>query len=612
MIDQEELHRKSKSDRVEDRKKAAIELGNNFAYLPDKNQGWNDLYRLSTDSSGSVWIEAAYKLGQCFSYVPDKLQAWEDLHRRSIERYSIFQSSAANAIGKAFSHVPDKKEAWLDLQRLSTENNNVVRGQAASAIGRAFSHVPDKNQAWMILHKLTKDDDNFVRSGSAQALGMAFSDIPDKSQAWLDLHRLLTEDDNFVRMDAISALGQAFFQIPDKKKAWEVLFGLSTDNDRNLRFVTAFAISQAYSRVPDKKQAWKALHRLAKDDDHFVRGAAASALGIIFSQMPNKNRAYMDLYRLSLDSYQNVRAYAYHSLGKASIYKATEARNENDFRNYLEKAVGFFGISAKEATDYNPSEFCLPFYRSFYAVTFKNGYVEAEVQKYMNEAKLASKGSLSKVRLMEAIENLSNALRDAQNISEVDLDTKKHHLNACRLYCDRAAELLAETRDLAPDATKLIEKGIPIIDREILAEIQEKTKAICKQTLYTPAKEFGKEISRQGNALGQVRDPIQLEKALQILDRTLSSQVKDLEVIGLIEQARSEPYLEDRITIYNIIFGLILGKLQGTRAELAETINIQNFNVTAEKDEQPWYKDRKFLIGVLIATLSLLITKGIL
>ena len=51
----------------------------------------------------------------CFLNVPDKQQAWNDLHKLTNDEDSYVRSNAASALGSAFSHVPDKQQAWNDL-----------------------------------------------------------------------------------------------------------------------------------------------------------------------------------------------------------------------------------------------------------------------------------------------------------------------------------------------------------------------------------------------------------------------------------------------------------------------------------------------------------------
>ena len=136
----------------------------------------------------------------------------------------------------------------------------------------------------------------------------------------------------------------------------------------------------------------------------------------------------------------------------------------------------------------NPSQFCLPFYRSFHTIIFKKQEAKEEVNKYLAEAKAAIKGSKSKELLFEAVENLANALKEVQNLENLDLEAKKGELNFYRKYCDRAAELMRDTEETAPFATIAMRKGLPILDRnlkELLEEIQEKAKIACKESKGT-------------------------------------------------------------------------------------------------------------------------------
>ena len=126
-----------------------------------------------------------------------------------------------------------------------------------------------------------------------------------------------------------------------------------------------------FANLPDKAEAWEDLHRLTGDDDSYVRWSAANALGSTFQHVPDKDAAWKDLHRLTGDEDSVVRTSANHSLGRASIFKATVAESEGDFESDLNNAIDFFEISSNEATYFNPSSFCLPFYRSFCKITFE-------------------------------------------------------------------------------------------------------------------------------------------------------------------------------------------------------------------------------------------------
>ena len=130
-----------------------------------------------------------------------------------------------------------------------------------------------------------------------------------------------------------------------------------------------------------------------------------------------------------------------------------------EFREKMENAIGFFERSSNEVEYSNPSRFCLPFYRSFYTVTFKKEGAEDEIQRYLTDAKDATKGSKNKETLIRAVENLANALTEAHKIQKTNLDTIQHHLNTYRKYCDYAAGLISDVSDDAPGAAQVLQRG---------------------------------------------------------------------------------------------------------------------------------------------------------
>jgi HEAT repeat protein len=475
---------------------AASALGSAFSQMPDKQQAWNDLHRLTNDENRNVRSDAAYALGSAFSQVPDKQQAWNDLHRLTNDEDSSVRSSAAYALRSAFSHVPDKQQAWNDLIRLTNDKNEYVRSNAASALGSAFSQIPGKQQAWNDLLRLTNDKESSVRYMAGCTLGSAFSQMPDKQQAWNDLHRLTNDEIRKVRNGAAYALGSAFSQVPDKQQAWNDLHRLTNDEDSSVRSSAAYALRSAFSHVPDKQQAWNDLHRLISEYKIHVRCIATFSLGSAFSQVPDKQQAWNDLHRLTNDEDSSVRASSNHSLGRVSIFMASHAETEEDYKKYLETAIEFFEKVALESSfknSYNPAQFCLPFYRSFHTIIFKMQEAKEEVNKYLEEAKVAIEGSKSKELLFEAVENLAKALEEVQKLGDIDLQAMKGELNFYRIYCDRVSELMNDTHEKAPYATNVLIKGLPILDRNLKAtieEIQEKAKIACKESKGTEAKEI--------------------------------------------------------------------------------------------------------------------------
>lgn len=518
MEDQAEIHRMAWSEDAEERQEAANQLFHDFTILPDKNQGWDDLHRLTKDEKSCVRVSAASALGVAFSYVSDKNQVWGDLHRLTHDKDNFVRGAAAEALGAAFSHVPDKNQAWDDLHQLTQDENSGTREGAAEALGVAFSLVPETKQAWNDLHNLIQDEDSGVREEAGYTLVAVFSDVPDKNQAWDDLRRLTKDEDSDVIDSVVYAIGPAFLQMLDKNQAWDDMHHLAMDEDSGARVSVAVALGVAFPHVPDKNQAWNDLHRFTKDKDIFVRWHVTNTIGATYSHIPDehKQEACDDLNRLTSDKEGYLRASAYHSLGKVSIFRAEGAEKEDDFKKNMEIAIRYFEKASREKTYDNPAKFCLPFYRSFFALTFKKEEAEAEIQKYLKEAKSAVAGSKSKEKLLEAVENLGNALKEAQKAR--DFSDVKADLNAYRRYLDRACELLDTTEQKAPGASRLIRKGLPIIDERIkgiIAEIQEKAKALCTETRGTAFESLGKDVNNAGQNLLNVRDPIGLEKQVQ-------------------------------------------------------------------------------------------------
>ncbi len=232
---------------------------------------------------------------------------------------------------------------------------------------------------------------------------------------------------------------------------------------------------------------------------------------------------------LARDKDKDIRGSANYSLGRASIFKATEAESEKDFRKELEKALGFFEKSLKETTYRNPASFCLPFYRSFYTITFHKQDAAIEVKKYLAEAKNALEGSESGEKLLEVVENLKNALDEAQKTH--DFNNMKYDLNAYRRYLERAADILATTEEKAPGATRLIRRGLPIIDQKIkgmLGEIEEKARKFCKDSRETPFEKISRDAYERVKGLGETENPIKAEISLNGLAPLLLSMCRIL------------------------------------------------------------------------------------
>jgi len=538
-----------------------VELKINFASLNDEKQAWDDLHRLTQDNDEYVRRHAADALGACYSHVPEgyKKQAWDDLIRLTQDKAEYVRWGAANSLGACYFHVPEgyKKQAWDDLLMLIQDKDDYVQRHAADALGACYSHVSEeyKKQAWDDLIRFIQDNDESVRRYAVNSLGACYSHVPEeyKKQAWDDLHRLtqdkrkaiesqsaielfglglVQDEDEPMRRHAADALGACYSHVPEgyKKQAWDDLHRLTQDNDEYVRKGAANSLGACYSHIPEeyKKQAWDDLIKLTQDKDDSVRSEAIYSLGACYSHIPEeyKEQAWDNLHKFTQDKDMTIRIAANHSSGRISIYRASQAKSEEIVRKELETALSFFKESSNESTYFNPAKFCLPFYRSFYTITFGKEDAGVEVKKYLADAKSAVKGSKSKEKLLDVVENLGNALKVTQRVW--DLNDVKCDLNAYRLYCERAADMLNEVEDKAPGATQLVRKGLPIIDKRIkqtLAEIQQRANTVCKQSKGTPTEEIACKINQEVQKW-QISDQEQMTQNVNNLIFILKAKIR--------------------------------------------------------------------------------------
>jgi len=465
-----------------------------------------------------------------------------EIHRDVVSVYAETRREVASQLRDNFVVLPDKEQAWNDLHRLTYDRDRYVRLHAADALGHAFPHVPDREQAFNDLHRLTGAIDVDVRLHAAVALGYAFPHIPDREQAWNDLHSLTKDEYQNVRQSAAVALGYVFPHVPNREQAWNDLHSLTKDEYQNVRRGAAYALGYAFPHVPDREQAWNDLHSLTEDEDQYVRSRAAVALGHAFPHAPDREKVWNDLRRMTKDEDRDARVAANHSLGRASIFKATDTKSEEKFRKEIKNALKFFERSSNETSHFTPSKFCLPFYRSFHAITFEGAGAD-EVQKYFIDAKSASKGSESKETLLKVVENLANALTEAQKAGETDFDTKKSDLNAYRQYCERAADLIGSAEEMAPGAALVLRRGGSIIDdriKELLEEVRKKAEIVCK-TADRLESELGCKIEQHAATAGVTDNPA-------ILDQLIDHCLREFETrISSITSETVKEYIQTRV-----------------------------------------------------------------
>lgn len=112
----------------------------------------------------------------------------------------------------------------------------------------------------------------------------------------------------------------------------------------------------------------------------------------------------------------------------------------------------------------------------------------------------------------------------------------------------------------------MIRKGLPIIDERIkgiIADINEKAKALCKQVKDTEYKEIGQQVNNVGQELSNVIDPIRLEKEVSHMLIPLSAMCKKMpeedrgEACEILKQINDEQYVEDKLPLISMFLSKI-------------------------------------------------------
>ncbi|NJD54051.1 MAG: hypothetical protein FIB07_14430 [Candidatus Methanoperedens sp.] len=339
---------------------------------------------------------------------------------------------------------------------------------------------------------------------------------------------------------------------------------IQVGNSSEVRKGAAKIIGSVFSYLPDKESAYTELKWLSQEDgDKYVRQSAINALGSAYQYLPDKKDILDHLNKLTQNSLTEIRESAHCTLGKIYVFEATLAENEDIFKRHLENALGFFEKSSNESYhDFylNPAKFCLPFYNSFYLITFRKQEAEADVERNLNEAKIAAEGSESKENLLEAIGNLKKAKKELQN--EIVFNEIRNDLIKYRQYCERASNILDTVEKKLPIPAKIIKTGFKI-DERIIDEIQRNTRILCKKTQNPDIRDLGKKVYLMSRNILQIRNYEGCEKSIDNLQYLLSEICKKIpkeegeEACKLLNKIIEEPIIEDKIALINMVLSKI-------------------------------------------------------
>lgn len=538
-------------------------LCSNIVRREDKQKAWESLIKLTKYEEIEVKTVSASGINYIFPYVCDKHKAWKDLIELINNKNIQVKRAALSAITSNYSLAPEKQLIWEYLVKFACDKDTQIKRAALSAITSNYSLAPEKQRIWEYLVKFSFDKDSQVKMIAANGLAHNFSCISDKQKAWNDLIKV-TSGDYKVRRIVSGALKSAILTVDNKEAAWEDLLMLSAHKDIDVRNQVAYALVSAFHLIPDKQKISRNLYDCMKNEDRNKRETVVSILSFIYPELPHQQQFWDELIELTSDEDIGVRRNAYYSLGKISIFKASQAENETIYRKEFEQAIGFFENASKESTIYNPSQFCLPFYRSFYTIiSEEKQQVKEEVDKYLTGARSAIKKSKNKQILLEVVDNLAKALEEVQSLENRSLEDNKEELIHYMEYCERAADLMSETEQTSPYATEVLRKGLTILDRKLkslLEEIQEKAKTACQESQGTETEEIACAVNReiQKWEIGSQEEMTwYVENLIFTLESSVPKVPENQLIFGKIKQIRDENVLVKQYAILCSIIPMI-------------------------------------------------------
>lgn len=161
------------------------------------NNLWDILHQSASERDKSLRFSVAELIGLLFQYIPDKEQAWKDLLKLSKDIDSFVRQMAPQALGWSYKYLPERLQqaALNDIFQLTLMEDWETRWSSTIAVGDVFDLVPDKIKAYEIIHLQTRDSNPQVRRAAAISLRNAFPYMENKNQALDDLLGLTKDED---------------------------------------------------------------------------------------------------------------------------------------------------------------------------------------------------------------------------------------------------------------------------------------------------------------------------------------------------------------------------------------------------------------------------------
>ncbi|WP_440955034.1 HEAT repeat domain-containing protein [Methanosarcina sp. Mfa9] len=317
VIDQETLHDGTLNPFMEEKIDALNQLSTNFEFLPDREQAFDDMLRLSSDKDKLVAETAVKTLELVYPHVSDRKRLWTKLAGLTANQAPGVQKAAVHALASSYTLMPGEQRVWNDFLKLAGSGTDSVKEYAFSCLKSVFPLVPDKTQAWKDLFELRESADMNTRVEATRTLGTVFSHVEDQDKAWKELFKLALEERGALQKEAFEALASAFIHSRNKETEWQDLLGLIDSEKGTLRRHAADTMFLVFPHLPDRNRAWSTLLRLSGAADSRVRNRAADSITSLFPHLEDKDGAWIDLTELAGSKVSYIRGRAADTLVQA-------------------------------------------------------------------------------------------------------------------------------------------------------------------------------------------------------------------------------------------------------------------------------------------------------
>lgn len=211
----------------------------------------------------------------------------------------------------------------------------------------------------------------------------------------------------------------------------------------------------------------------------------------------------------------------------------------------------------------NPARFCSLFYRSFNAVIFKKNYSKKEIEGHIAAAKKEIEGSKSKQKLIEAIEQLAEALETAQNARQ-DAIEYQELLKRCSDICNHVDQLMDENKDKTPAIHELYKRNRLQFRKnvkDLIEDVRKKAEEACREARGTPDAEAACKLYHESQKLDEAADSetnLAIIESMAFIVKSKVNKSREYHyLLPTIDKLDSELNFNRKLSIIRDILGVV-------------------------------------------------------